>query len=172
MADYRVVSVLSALEPVALDEAKNYIRITNDQDDDLVTNMIVQARQMAEAYLSKDIVAKSREVYYPFVSQEVYLPFAPIDTSVDIEVTIDGTLQTSDAYTLFGYENPSLRIPSGSRDVKIGYTTKGLGSEVKQGVLAATAFLYDAAGRRDLATIQNIMMDWKVLLAPYRRLYI
>ena len=170
--DYRIISVLSANEPITLAEAKNYIRITNTQDDTLITSMITQGRQMAEAYLSKDVLSKQREVYIPFADQEFYLPFSPIDQSVALEIEVDGVAITTDDYTTFGYENPSIRLNRGSRDIKITYTTKGLGDEVKQGILAATAFLYKAAGRGNVMEFKNIYTDYKTFLSPYRRLYI
>ena len=169
--DYRIVSVLGT-DKITLAEAKNYIRITNTQDDTLIESMIGQAHNLAETYVSKDILAKSREVYIPYPCKEVFLPFAPIDTSVALVVTVEGSVLTAGDYTSFGYENPAIRLQEGARDVKIEYTTKGLGDEVKQGLLAAVAFLYKAAGRGDLEKMKNVMSDYKALLAPYRRLYI
>ena len=173
MYDYRIVSVLTATEPITLLEAKNYIRVTNDQDDTLIENMISEGRQLAETYLSKDILSRSREVFISYVDREIKLPYAPIDTDVDITVTVEDNLIAADQYSTFGYEDPAVRLSSvPARDVKITYTTKGLGTEVKQGVLAATAFLYKAAGRGEMDTMKNIMTDYKSLLAPYRKLYI
>ena len=173
--DYRVVSVLGE-ELISLAEAKSYIRITNTQDDLLVSNMISQAHSMAEAYLSKDVQSKQREVYIPFVDREFYLPFSPIDQSVALVVEVEGQTLADDDYSTFGYENPSIRLERGSRDVKVTYTTKGLDAEVKQGLLAATAFLYKGGGRMDsegtAPGTRYVSTDYKSFLAPYRRLYI
>lgn len=169
--DNRIVSV-TGVERVTLAEVKNYIRITNDLDDVLLESMIDQAHQMAEVYLSKDIIAKQRIAYIPYVDREVYLPFTPLDTTVPLVITVDGTQLTTDEYSTFGYENPSLRFSEPLRDVEIAYTTKGLGEEVKQGLLACVAFLYRAGGRGDEALVMNVTTDWKVFLSPYRRLYI
>ena len=169
MADLRVVSV-TGTNKITLAEAKNYIRITNTQDDTLINSMIDNAHNMARAYLSKDIKATSYEYFLPFVTQEIELPFAPIDTSVALTVTVEGETST---FTTFGYANPSVRLDNlAARDVKITYTTTGLGDEVKQGLLACVAYLYKAAGRGDIMEMKHIMTDYKSLLAPYRRLYI
>lgn len=182
--DNRIVSVLTTTEPITVDEAKRYLRVTHTRDDSLITSMISQGRQLAETYLSKDILSRQRELYLPFVDREFDLPYAPIDTTVAITVTIDGTLQTvNEGYSTFGFENPSVRLGTTSYgrsgitrgafyDVMVTYTTRGFGDEVKQGVLAATAFLYKAAGRADADSMANVATDYKSILAPFRKLYI
>ena len=182
MADNRIVSVLGSSDTIlTLDEAKLFVRVKNERDDDILESMIPQAIALAEAYLSKDILAKQREYYIPFVNKEIYLPWSPINTTIPIQVEVDGTILTLDeGYSTFGYENPSIRIGTSvygersqaSYDVKITYTTKGYGAELKQGVLAAVAYLYKASGRADLMQMSNVMTDYKTILAPYRLLYI
>ena len=170
MADLRAVSVIGT-DKITLAEAKNYIRITNTQDDALVQSMITNAHNMVRTYLSKDIVSTSYEYFIPYVSTEVELPFAPINTSIDLIVEVEGQAYTD--FTTFGYANPSLRLGSNiAKDVKVSYTTSGLGDEVKQGLLACVAYLYKAAGRGELMEMKNIMSDYKTLLAPYRKLWI
>ena len=169
--DNRVVSVLTANEPVTLAEVKLYLRINHDKDDTIIESMITQGRQMAEAYLSKDILSKSRETYIPYVTQEFTLPYSPINTSVDITIEVEGE-ETTD-FTTFGHSNPSVRLGfKPAKDVKISYTTSGLGTEIKQGVLAAVAYCYKASGRANLEEQKNIFTDYKSLLAPYVTLYI
>ena len=169
MADLRVVSV-TGTNKISLAEAKNYLRVTNTMDDTLISSMIVNAHNMARTYLSKDILATSYEYFIPYVSQEFLLPFAPIDTTVTITVEVEGEATT---FTTFGYDNPYIRLNDGSgRDIKVSYSTTGLGDEVKQGLLACVAYLYKAAGRGDIMEMKNVMSDYKSLLAPYRRLYI
>ena len=170
MADLRVVSVIGT-DKISLAEAKNYLRVTNTRDDALITSMIPRAHEIARAYLSKDIKAKSYEYYIPYVTQEIDLPFAPIDTSVAVTVTVDGEAYTD--FTLFGHGDPSLRLGAiPARDVKISYTTAGMDTEADSGLLAAIAYLYKAAGRDNIMEMKNVMSDYKSLLAPYRKLYI
>ena len=47
-------------EIVSLTEMKNYLRVDHAFDNTLITDMITQARQIIENYLSRDIVAKTR----------------------------------------------------------------------------------------------------------------
>ena len=137
MADNRVVSVLGSSDSiVTLEEAKLYVRVKNDRDDTIISNMIAQGIELAETHISRDILSRQREHYIPFVNKEVYLPFTPLLTTVPIQVEVDGTdLVLDEGFTTFGFENPAIRIgstPYGesrviSYDVKITYTTKGFG---------------------------------------------
>ena len=187
MADNRVVSVLGSSDSiVTLEEAKLYVRVKNDRDDTIITSMIAQGIELAEAFLSRDILSRQREYFIPFVNKEIYLPFTPLLTTVPIQVEVDGVaLVLDEGFSTFGYENPSIRIgttsfrynrPNESNavsyDVKISYTTKGYGSELKQGILAAVAYLYKASGRAELGQMSNVMTDYKTILAPNKRLYI
>lgn len=164
--DSRVVSTLPITDgfPVSLDEAKNYLRIVNNQDDSLINGMIIQATRMAETYLNRDINAKARELYYPYLDRDIKLYNTPIDTSVTIVVEIDGVATTG--FQELGLDDPTIRLDSSpSEEVVIKYTTKGLGGEIKQGVLAAVALLYYG---RDSEMNTNYME----YLAPYKKLYI
>ena len=67
-------------EIVTLQEAKDYARIDTSADDDLVTSMIVSARQALETYLSRDIVGKTRTYWVPSsLDGCISLPFAPFN---------------------------------------------------------------------------------------------
>ncbi len=160
--DLQVVSVIGDTEPVTLAEAKNYLRVTNTQDDTLITNMITQARVMAEIYLNSDIIAKQRRVYFEYLDDPINLYYAPI-TSVD-EVTFNDVEQVEDeGYEVQGLTNPKISIQNVAADkVAITYTTAGRDEVgIKQGVLCAIAYLYH--GRTDM-----VNTNYKSFLSPYK----
>ena len=173
--DTRVISIVSNTEPVTLQEAKNYIRIRHDKDNDLITSQISTARELAETYLSRDILPRQREVYMQVVDQPFKLLWAPIDTTVDITMTVDGVSFTD--FKVNGFADPTIIVDSygdyngeykyiNTRNVKVQYTTAGLvDSNIKQGVLAAVAFLYYG---RDAKMSTN----YTAFLAPHKTLFV
>ncbi len=164
----RVVSITDATEPVTLTEAKNYLRVTNTQDDTKITSQITAARSIAEKYLNRDILPRTREQFIlrdESIDGNIELYNGPID-SVDT-VTIEGVEAVlDDSYELIGLSNePLVSVERNSREVKIDYTTEGLaGNEtVKQGVLAILAELYE------YGEVRNKWI-WTIL-SPVKKLY-
>ena len=172
----RVVRTIGTTEPVTLAEAKNYLRITVDTADDaLITSQISAAREIAEQYLSRDLLSKEIEQTH-IISNDgiIHLYRSPI-TSVD-SVVVDGTTETLDeGYELRGANDNQVVFlttaqafsddePVGPyRNVVVTYTTTGFTNEiVKQGVLAILQCLYD----------QKMNYEWKKILAPYKILFV
>lgn len=53
-----VIETQPSVEPVALAEAKNYLRVDITDDDTLITNLIVAAREAVEAFTARSFVQK------------------------------------------------------------------------------------------------------------------
>lgn len=170
----RIISTTGTTEPVTLAEAKNYLRINNTADDDLITAMIVNARLQAENYIDSDIVTKQREAYVFSVDEPINLQYAPIAT-ID-SVTIRGEAATeNERYRVQGSPDPYITFGTGASDINgnfgsfpenditITYTTAGVSNNsIKQGVLCLVAWLY--YGRT-----AEMMTNWKTWLTPFRR---
>ena len=173
----QVVSVIGdPLTIVSLDEAKNYIRVTVDAEDDaLITSQISAAIEVAEAYLSRDILSK-RIQQTEVISRtgDVCLYRAPIAAVTGVEVDNE-TLTIGTGYELIGAtDNPTVRlsqainfaddVPEGPyRNIVIDYTTAGLNNAViKQGVLSVILGMYDA----------EMSDNYMSILAPYKILYV
>ena len=111
-------------EIVASSELKAYARIETSDDDTIVAEMIKSAREKCEAYINRDIVAKTRTLFISDVHRsgeygdlyrkkaKIVLPFAPITaiTSVQTQAS-DGTL-TSITYDSYGLEDKYLEVAS------------------------------------------------------------
>ena len=175
ISDVRVVSVTDSTEPITLAEAKNYLRIENVKDDALITSQISAARELAENYLSRDILPRQRQVFFNRVSEPFTLPYAPINTGVDITITVEDVAYTD--FEVKGFNNPTIVMnyqieENGdfyiidTRDVLVSYTTLGINdANIKQGVLAAVAFLYYG---RDAKMATN----YTSFLSPHRKLFV
>ena len=173
--DVRVVSVTDNTEPITLAQAKNYLRIENVEDDALITSQITAARELAETYLSRDILPRQRQVFFNQVSEPFTLPYAPIDTTVDITITVEGNAFTE--FEVKGFDNPTIVMNYqieengnfyiiNTRDVLVSYTTSGINdANITQGILACVAFLYYGRDAR-MAT------NYTSFLAPHRKLFV
>jgi hypothetical protein len=146
-------------EPVTLQEAKDFCRISVDEDDTLITELITAARMMCEGYSNIGFIYRGITATVNNGNGGIYLPYGPIN-----EVTeIDG-------------EDPQTGDVKGSTWVQLmvlgerievmytaGYTV--LPKALKTALLNAIYYLYE---NRAEATdgIGEIAMK---LLSPYKR---
>jgi hypothetical protein len=157
-------------EIISLADVKNYVRIDTSADDDLITDMIIQARIFCENYISRDIVSKNRTYYLPKSSGLFDLPFAPI-TSVS-SVTAEGFEVT---FRELGLDDLSIQLNGGpALEVKATYVTTGINDGlIKQALLQLVSTLYD--NRADYVTgtiVSAIKTDVKSLLTSYKMMFI
>ena len=173
--DIRIISTIGTTEPITLAEAKNYLRINNTQDDDYITDLIINARKECERFLNSDILAKQRSIYFADLDDAINLPYAPIAT-VDT-VVVDGvTLSSPDDFEVLGLDNPLVRITSGlsafsrggtrsinsAEKVQITYTTGGLPfPDIRQGVLANVAWKYYGRTAEMSTNYKNFLTPFK-----------
>lgn len=92
-------------EPVALADAKNYLRIDQSSDDSLVTALVQSARSTAEKYINKIIVQKTVTMTMDMLPGGIgfKLPYGPVQSLSSITLTDNtGTTTTWDSsnYTL------------------------------------------------------------------------
>lgn len=83
----KVTKTVTGSEPVTLAEAKEYLRVFHDTEDNVVTQMIANARKVLEMSTGLSLVEQTIEVHT--VMHDVFtLPYGPV-TNV-ISATIDG----------------------------------------------------------------------------------
>lgn len=71
-----------ATEPVSLTEAKLHIRVDNNADDTLITNLIKVAREFCEAWQRRAYVTQTWELYlqrFPSL-REIVIPLSPLQS--------------------------------------------------------------------------------------------
>jgi len=157
-------------EIISLSDVKNYVRIDTSADDNLITDMIIQARIFCENYISRDIVSKNRTYYLPKSSGLFDLPFAPV-TSVS-SVTAEGVAVT---FQELGLDDLSIQLDGGpALEVKATYITTGINDGfIKQALLQLVSTLYD--NRADYVTgtiVSAVKTDVKNLLTSYKMMFI
>jgi uncharacterized phiE125 gp8 family phage protein len=169
-------------EIVSSSELKDYARIETSDDDAIVSNLIVAARQKCEAIINRDIVAKTRSLFISNIETsgeygnlykrraKIVLPYAPVNsiTSVQTQAS-DGTLSNIN-YESYGLEDKYIEISSAVHEnVKIVYTTTGLSyDDLKNAIKMLASTYYD--NRENFVkgkTVNKIPNDVKSILAPY-----
>lgn len=143
-----------SVEPLSVDDVKQYLRIDGDSEDQTISTMISSARMAAEKYMKLSIISqKWKLTFNETTPDEVSLPYGPV-TGIDSVKTID----ENNVETVFASSNYYLtagnlsiyfnEIPSDLK-VQIIYNT-GFSSSaanvpalIKQGMLAHIAFMFD-----------------------------
>lgn len=164
------VNSLLGNEIITLGDVKNYVRIDSDDDNDIITNMITQARIWCENYISRDIVPKNRTYYMDSTSGLFDLPFAPVATIES--VTVEGEAAT---YTEYGLDDLSIELDGGpSLNVKVTYTTAGLSDGlIKQALLQMVSNYYDNRADFEIGkAVNEIPTNVKSILSGYKTMFI
>lgn len=71
-------------EPITLSEAKNYLKVDFDDDNDLISSLITAARVRLEKYAGVAMTARTLQVV-AYVDEFLELPYAPINNITKVE---------------------------------------------------------------------------------------
>jgi hypothetical protein len=157
-------------EIVSIADVKDYARIDTEADNNIISQMIVQARIWCENFISKDIVSKNRTYYLPETNGTFDLPFAPVSEIQSI--TIGGTSTTD--YEILGVDNETIELDGGSAEnVKITYITLGMNDALlKQAMLQLIATYYDNRAEFVKGSISEIPTNVKNILSGYKSMWV
>ena len=94
------VQILTDLlvEPVTLQQAKDYLRVSSNSEDNLISELITSARERIEKYTGLSLGEKTLMAYWRYFHVPMEIPYGPItginsvvnDNDVDIEYTARG----------------------------------------------------------------------------------
>lgn len=105
-----------AAEPVTLTEAKLHLRVDHDTEDDLITDLIVAAREKAEHLTGRALITQTWDrVLDAFPAGGIELGMPPVQsiTSISYVDTSGATVAlVADDYTLDNTTDPGWLIPS------------------------------------------------------------
>ena len=103
-----------AVEPVTLQEAKDYMRISSDSENDLIEELITSARERIEKFTGLSLGEKTLKAYwfYFHIPQEIpYGPVTLIDSVVnDEDVALEYTARGLQYKMLEAYSTQGLTI--------------------------------------------------------------
>lgn len=148
LIDFKLVNVGVPTEPVTLAEAKNYCRVTTNADDDLITDLITEAREAVEKATGLCLVTKNVTIWFNNPASNFMLPYGPMDqTTFKLYDNVNNTEVAPTNYRLVGGEFPSLNFPIWNQ-LKATYTSGmvSVPKELKIAILDQINFDYENRG--------------------------
>jgi hypothetical protein len=144
-------------EPLTLQEAKDWDKIDQDVDDDIITALITAARRICEKFSGIGFINRTIDANINNSNGGFQLPYGPI--------TGDPTAADADGNTLdLTYQFGQIISPRGRMTVSYtaGYTT--LPEDLKTALKAQVLFLYENRGESTVA----VSPIAKMILEPLR----
>ena len=177
-----------AEEPVSLTEARQFLRLDQTDEDDLLTMLVTAARLMVEASSGRCLVDQHWRIVldrWPQTS-EIRLPLSPVSAIVDARVyDAQGAAQpvVSDALALDRQSDPPLirvdgPVPGIGRDygaieidvvAGFGPVAADVPAPLRQAVLRLAARWFEERGDIASRDAQALPAPIAALVAPYRR---
>ena len=152
-------------EPVTKEQAKDWMRVSNNEDDLIIENLIISARSIIELYLNKSL--KKRTVTATLINRcgNIELPFQPFVELVSITDS-EGTAITD--YKLTGETYKRLLYPEADH-IKVVYKAgfDDVPQHIKAAIMAQVSFMYENRG--DDSSGKGICGTAKQFLATERR---
>ncbi|GJL92773.1 head-tail connector protein [Hyphococcus sp.] len=173
-----------AAEPVTLSELKAHLRVTTDDEDALITGMLVAAVRAVEARASLALMPQQWRLTLDAVPEEtLFLPLSPVSALDDVTVIGgEGEAQTV-ADNLYDFvpgasarlrragpwPNPVPRLGGVRIDFTAGYADADAVPEpLKQAVKNLAAFFFESREAAGEAKIYAVPSSVDALIAPYR----
>ena len=173
-----------ASEPITLDEAKAHLRVSGSDEDSLISNLISAAREEAEKYMNRSIIAQTWQFYCDFFTQLIRLSYGDVNSITSIkyfddtnaEQTLPVNLYDSDLISnparitrAYGASYPSTYERTNAVIIEYiaGFAT--VPGSVKAAILLTIGHLYE--NREDVVvghTSTELPKAASYLLEPYR----
>jgi uncharacterized phiE125 gp8 family phage protein len=174
-------------EPITLTEAKNFLRVDHDDDNNLISALITAARQMCEEYTRRILVTTTVDEYFDEfptnnwsgLSNIIYLSRGPVASissvkyvdEIGSEVTVPRTAYVADVISEPARIQSTAGWFSGAGVVNQVIVRYVVGSDVSaipkpliQGMMLVISDLYDQRGDR----VRRMPTASEYLFNPYR----
>ena len=181
----KAIQSVSSAEPVTLNRMKEHFRVSHDDDDEYIRELIRAARERAETFTGRSFVTRSILASYTEFESVITLDPEPvvqvtkveIRTSDDVWTTLDSSAYNTELLPAVSFAS----VPEGMKTangrepiIRITYTTgytttNPVPYTVKQAIMMIARTLYD--NREDVVkgmTINAIPTTSMHLLQPYR----
>jgi len=168
-----------AEEPLTTAEAKTHLKVSGTDEDTLIGNLIVAARQHAERYLRRALVSQTWDYYVDDFTDPILLQKSPVTEVSSIKYyDTDNVLQTlSDSYyevdlvsepcrinEAYGYTYPDVYYDKPNAvqiRVVCGYTdSDAVPDLIKQGMYLFLTHLYEHRGDESIRPPRAIYDLW------------
>jgi uncharacterized phiE125 gp8 family phage protein len=177
-----------AIEPVALADAKKWLKLETSDDDDVIGALITAARLMVEAQIRRMLITQTWRLIYDRwpSSRLIKLPLAPFQSLIAMRVyDANGTAQavSSSLYyvdsvpdaarIIFGAPPPTPgRATAGIEiDVIVGYgaTAASVPEPLRQAIRMLVTDWYENRGDSGADGANALPPSVRMLVAPYQR---
>lgn len=147
------------LEPVTLQEAKDWCRIDVTDDDALITRLIKAARRVCENYVNLSFITRTVTAVIHNGLGNFTLPYGPVVGNITSFADAEANVMT----------DYNLRTPYGSDIVvtyNAGYSPGSLREDLRNALLCQIAWMYENRGDAKLGT--RMSLETILILKPLR----
>jgi uncharacterized phiE125 gp8 family phage protein len=164
-------------EPITLSEAKNYLKVDFDDDNDLISSLITSARVRLEKYAGVAMSTRTLQVV-AYVDEFIELPYAPINTISKVEYWNNESWVeiTVGQYNVLGTTYKKLYMTAFSHmefrfTYTCGYTTTPPVMKTALYKILADLYDYRESSVEDSKPNSNVASAYE-LMKPYKRVSI
>jgi len=164
-------------EPITLAQAKNYLKVDFDDDNDLITSLIASARVRLEKYAGVAMSARTLQVV-AYVDEFIELPYAPLNNITKVEYWDNGTwveMSVGDYYILGTTYKKIYMVANNRMEYRFtytcGYTTIPQPMITALYKLIADLYDYRESSVEDSKPNSNVTSAYE-LIKPYKRISI
>ncbi|KJV68851.1 head-tail connector protein [Candidatus Neoehrlichia procyonis] len=161
--------------PITLLEAKSFLRIRHNTDDDLIMNLIAISSEYAQWYMEKSLMKQQWQLScYGSIPQKLQLPFNPIINILSVKIINSDhseTIVPTRNYYIDLYQssitfNSIMYVNRIDIIYEAGYSTDIIPMQIKHGILHHVAISYK---NRESETINSLNFI-KDMYSPFREL--
>ncbi|MGE7777376.1 phage head-tail connector protein [Chitinophaga sp. NPDC101104] len=156
-------------EPVTLQEAKDFLRVSFDDDDAVITGMLTGARQLLEKRLNIFLAVRPLKVTFSHDGcYPLQLPYGPIGEITESTFRYDWddtVIITTSQYTVIGDEFKQFKGAPGWWTLTYNAGYQVAPEALKQGILKQVAWMYENRG--DTTKTGELNTDVLYMLAGY-----
>lgn len=161
-------SDVDTVEPIALQIAKDWLRVSGSDDDDIISSLITAAREAVEGYTSCSLVSKTVECT-ACIKELFELPHGPVVG--DVVVTCNDEVYTGFLEVAGDFKKVYGSKGTFSFEYEVGYNP--VPEALKQAILNEVAYRYTNRGDqvKGLTIGSNYLCEAAVFLCqPYKRM--
>ena len=146
--DVKGTTIDEIVEPLTLEEAKKYCRVspTQTQDDDLILELITAARELVEQMTGLSLVSKTIECVLNNPCGGIEFPCGPVTGDITLKTSDDNEITDP---TIRGLDFKSLEWPQTEwlkASYPAGYTVSTIPKALKNAIGDQVAYLYEHRG--------------------------